>query len=122
MTQIDITEQIRERYEKRLRKILKINKYLVYNKNIALAPIGAWILTSSKGINSAIKLLIEKAIGIYIHQEYGSAMFLWDIYEQEFVAQTWFEKKLISNHRTKNVNELKELMNEAWKYCRQKKK
>jgi hypothetical protein len=119
---IDLQEQIRERYEKRLRKILKINRHLVYNKDASLGPIGAWILTSKKGIDSGIKLLIEKAIGIYIHQEYGSAVFLWDYYEQEFTTQVWFNKKLQTEKRTKNVNELKELMCSAWEYCRKKKK
>ena len=119
---IDLTEQIRERYEKRLRKILKINRYLTYNKDLAYGPIGSWVLTSPKGIDSALKILIEKNTAIFIHQKNGSAVFFWEYIEQDFISQTWFEKTIITNQKTKNINELKEMMINAWSFCKKKSK
>ena len=120
--EINLTEQIRERYEKRLRKILKINRHLTYNKDIHFGPIGAWILKSKLGIESAVKLLIEKSAPTYIHRQYGSAVFSWDYLEQDFIMEIWFKEELIKKEKTKNVIELKKLMEEAWVYCLQKKK
>ena len=119
--QIDLTEQIRERYEKRLRKILKINKHLTYNKDIHFGPIGAWIINDKKGVESAIKLLVEKSAPIYIHRKYGSAVFSWDYLEQEFIIQVWYQQQLIEQSKTKNVAELKIKMEDAWKMCLKKK-
>jgi len=119
--EIDLTEQARERYEKRLRKILKINRYLTYNKDIKLGPIGAWILESKKGVESAVKLLIERSAPIFIHREQGSAVFAWDYLEQEFDIQMWYQQQLVLQCKTKNVNELKEHMENAWTFCLTKK-
>jgi len=121
VTEIDLTDQFRARVEKRIRKILKINKYLLYNQNKEYGPIGAWIMTSKKAIPSAKKLIIEKNTAIYIHRQYGSAVFTWDYIEQEFVMQIWFQQKMVEHKVTKNINEFEQMMIEAWNYCTSRK-
>lgn len=118
---IDLTEQIRARYEKRLKKVLKINRHLTYNKDLSLGPIGSWILTSQKGIDSALKILVEKNTAVFIHQKYGSAVVLWEYMEQDFIIQTWFNKIMASNHKTKSLTEVRDFMIQAWNFCKTRK-
>jgi len=122
IAKIDPVEMMRERYENRLRKVLNIKKHLKYNKDINYGEIGSWILLSIRGIDDAIKLLIEKAISIYIHNVFGSAVFKWNHYEQHFECQLWSNQKLLNEFQSMNIKEVKDKMQKYWRYCRYKEK
>jgi hypothetical protein len=121
MGQINITEQIRDRYEERLRKLLKVRDGLQYNRNTELGEIGSWIITKQSGIKDALKLIVDKACPIYIHHKYGSGVFKWDYINNEFQCELWSEKKMLDDYRSSNLNFMKEKMIAYWRYCAYKK-
>lgn len=115
---IDVTDIIRERYEKRLRKVLKIGDFLKYNRNVALGPIGSWILTGIRGLPEVKKLLIDKASQIYVHERYGSAVFAWDYEQSVFRAELWSKEELIKEYEISSIDELDSVIKNCWKYCK----
>jgi hypothetical protein len=122
MKQVDLKEQMRLRYEQRLRKVLKIHDYLEYNKDPEFGEIGSWAIKSKRGIDDAIKVLIEKSAPIYIHHLYGSASFKWDYFEQHFVCQLWANEQMLEETITENADDLRKTMIRFWSFCRYKKK
>ena len=120
-SQVNITEMMRSRCEKRLRKIFKLKpEYLEYNTDPEFGEIGSWILKSIKGKKNALRLLIDKVVTIYVHQHFGSAFFKWDYYEQEFFCQLWQHKKLLDEFRTGEINSVELKMKEYWSFCKYK--
>jgi len=115
---IDITDIVRERYEKRLRKVLKIGPFLRYNRDVDLGPIGSWILTGIRGLKEAKRILIDRAAPIYIHQKHGSAVFVWDYEASVFRAELWKKSNLIKEYKADNIDELDSIFKNCWKYCK----
>lgn len=122
VSKINITDMMRDRCEKRLRKVFKIKpQHLQYNRDPKLGELGSWILVSSRGAQEAIKLLIDKLVTIYIHRHHGSAFFKWDYYEQEFLCQLWSHQKLLDELKTGSIDDVKSKIKEYWNFCRYKK-
>lgn len=120
---IDLTEVMRDRYEQRLRKILKVKpKHLQYNRDPEFGEIGAWILLSKRGIPGAIKLLIEKGFSIYMHLVGGSGSFRWNHIEQSFSCSVWRNGEMIEEQVLTNIKEVEKLMIRYWDFCKYRKK
>jgi len=118
---IDLTEVTRDRYEKRMRKVLKVGDHLKYNRDLNFGEIGAWILLSIKGLEAAVKLLIDKACTIYVHQPYASAKFSWNYYDQEFQCELWKNQKSVEKVTSGSIKEVKVQMHKYWQFCKYRK-
>ena len=118
MKKIDLTEQMRNRYESRMRKVLNVKDHLQYNRDPEYGEIGSWILTSARGIKDAIKLMVEKGCPIYIHTTYGSALFKWNYYEQEWQMELWQNQKQIESETASDIREVETQMKKWWKRCK----
>jgi len=116
---IDVTDLIRNRWENRLKKILNI-KYLKYNKDPEFGEVGAWILLSSRGVESAARVIVDKGSPIYIHAVHGSASFKWNYYDQEWVVELWRNQEKVEEKKVENIDELKIRMKKYWRFCKYK--